>query len=681
MDSIRRKIHRWKHQLNAEDKQGRPQVHTLIIERIKRHPHIKYILQKSTRLLGGLISLIIILAQFVPHEISGQYGTSIDDSYMQALHTAFLESMQFGKDFIFTYGPWGFLYGGYNPGTHSLALIIWIALSLLFWWTGWKIALHFSKNGLLSFLWIVTISLLAGLTLFQNIDVRLTGFVVFLLILHFHVDSSHPSTEQIITIIALSMIGLIKFTFLVLGGGIILLLGIDIVIRLKRFPWVIILYSAGIIFFWIISGQKWNLIGSYFHYSLLLQAGFTEAMMMARQDGTSAVIIFVILSVSLCGLIGYTGWKRHRYFGIIPIAGFSLIVFNAFKYGYVRHDGHEVTAVLTLLFCSIAILIIFTSNLRIGDQWLLRSLIIVIILIFIFASSTFRLYSSMGLPASILKSLSYDSIIDPLQTIWSDRSILNEYVTFDNNVRNKFPIPDMEGCVDSYPSNQDIILAHKYCYHPRPVIQSYCAYSPELAELNSSFLRSDRAPNSILFTVAPIDIHYPSLDDGLSWPDLLTRYDVMVGAKSYIYLKKSTNPRSWRLSQIQESQITFGKEIIIPQSTDCPIWATIDIERSFYGTFLSTLYKPPSLNMLIKTRDGKRRVYTLIRGMARSGFILSPLIQNNYSFTMLSSSEGIQKLIDNEVTAVTIMAETDSGDTACYAPNILIRLFSLHLSK
>jgi len=372
MNSIRRKILIWKLKHGDEYKQqDRPQVHALIIEGIKSDPHIKYFLQ----FLGRMSSLTIILAQFVPHEISGKYGTSIDSSYLQALHTAFLESMQFGKDFIFTYGPWGFLYGGYDPGTHSLALVIWIALSLLFWWTGWKIALHFSKNGLLSFIWIVTVSILAGLTPFQNIDVRLTEFVVLLLILHFYVDDSHLTAGQILTIFALSLISLIKFNFMVLGGGIILLLGIDTVIRFKRFPWVIILYSAGILLFWIISGQKWDLIGSYFHYSLVLQAGFTEAMMTARQNGMSAVIIFVILSVCLCGLIGYTGWKRHRYIGILPFAGFSLIVFNAFKYGYVRHDGHEVTAVLILLFCSLAMLIIYTSELRVDERWLFRSLI------------------------------------------------------------------------------------------------------------------------------------------------------------------------------------------------------------------------------------------------------------------------------------------------------------------
>ena len=58
------------------------------------------------------------------------------------------------------------------------------------------------------------------------------------------------------------------------------------------------------------------------------------------------------------------------------------------------------------------------------------------------------------------------------------------------------------------------------------MIQSYAAFTPELADLNAAYLRSSHAPDNVFFECAPIDDHYPSLDDGLSWPVLLTRYDI-----------------------------------------------------------------------------------------------------------------------------------------------------------
>jgi hypothetical protein len=41
------------------------------------------------------------------------------------LHTAFAERLQFGRDVVFTFGAWGFLYGGYHPATYSIPVFVW----------------------------------------------------------------------------------------------------------------------------------------------------------------------------------------------------------------------------------------------------------------------------------------------------------------------------------------------------------------------------------------------------------------------------------------------------------------------------------------------------------------------------------------------------------------------------
>ena len=97
--------------------------------------------------LAGGSSFLYVCSRFVPCAPPSFHG-EIEDSFIQFLHTAFLERVQFGRDFVFNFGPWGFLYGGYHPATHLISVIAWLGLSLVFWWTGWRVARHLARTSL-----------------------------------------------------------------------------------------------------------------------------------------------------------------------------------------------------------------------------------------------------------------------------------------------------------------------------------------------------------------------------------------------------------------------------------------------------------------------------------------------------------------------------------------------------
>ena len=46
----------------------------------------------------------------------------------------------------------------------------------------------------------------------------------------------------------------------------------------------------------------------------------------------------------------------------------------------------------------------------------------------------------------------------------------------------------------TYSGKAGVLLAHRLPYRPRPVMQSYQVYTPELAGVIAAFLRSERAP-------------------------------------------------------------------------------------------------------------------------------------------------------------------------------------------
>src|SRR2546425_2779634 len=83
--------------------------------------------------LLGATALLYVLSRFLPCAPQKHYGI-IDDSWVQVLHTAFQQHWQFGCDIVFTFGPWGFLYGGFFPATRLLFFILLGSPALpLFW--------------------------------------------------------------------------------------------------------------------------------------------------------------------------------------------------------------------------------------------------------------------------------------------------------------------------------------------------------------------------------------------------------------------------------------------------------------------------------------------------------------------------------------------------------------------
>ena len=208
-------------------------------------------------------------------------------------------------------------------------------------------------------------------------------------------------------------------------------------------------------------------------------------------------------------------------------------------------------------------------------------------------------------------------------------------------------------------------------------MQSLAAYTPELAELNAAFLRSARAPANIVFQIATVDDHFPSLEDGRSWPELLTRYEVQEVEWLFVRLKRSAAPRAWRLEPLAEAAMRFGELVPVPPATNGPVWASFEMDQTVIGKIAATLYKPPILWLTVFTQDGGRLRYRLVPGMARSGFVLSPVIRNCAAFAALAGGGALRDLAGKQATFVSLSADTGSGSTGCYRAPVRLRLYRL----
>jgi hypothetical protein len=190
------------------------------------------------------------------------------------------------------------------------------------------------------------------------------------------------------------------------------------------------------------------------------------------------------------------------------------------------------------------------------------------------------------------------------------------------------------GPVDLYPFEQGILVASGADYRPRPVFQSYMAYTPRLAHANADYLLDERAPASILFRVESIDGRLPALDDAPSWPILLSHYEVAGTNGPFTVLQRSA-ARPWRLVPIGRIESRTGAAIRIPPAVDGPIWARIDVRETFSDKLLRVLLAAPIVRADVAARFPWPRNFRIVPSLARDGFLLSPFVRHTADFVQL----------------------------------------------
>lgn len=629
----------------------------------------------AVRWLAAAGGLIYTLVQFFPDPTNP--AVTIDGSWTQVLHIAFEERWQFGRDIVFTFGPWGFLYGGYYPPTFITSVIMWAMLAVVFWWAGWRVARHFSRNNFIAWLWLAGFVGVAGISGGQSFDIRSVAWVLLLLFLYFFVEDRPITVRQSLLAIALGLLSLVKFTSLIEAVIVVGVIAADNVFRRRCFPWIAVLFAMSILFFWAAAGQELSLLWPFLLNSRQMTDGYSEAMQFGITE-IPDVICFLFAAAILVALTGYAVWRRHGRFGISPATGLGAILFLTFKHGYVRSDNmHEMSAGLSLLVAALACLAIMWPLLQ-QKKWAGPANLLMVAGILFFSSFTMNgWFPTDGLLAQFIRTFSIHDIMVPARNLANTDLLRKIYAQHLADIHNQFQLLPIEGETDIYPWNQMALFSHDLNYHPRPVIQSYSAYTPEPEELNAAYLRGDHAAANILFEIRPIDNHFPSLDDGLSWPELLTRYDIKDTNGDFLLLKRAATPREYRLTPLKETIIHFGETFTLPAATNAPLWAEMEINKSIFGNLVATLYKPPIVRLMVSLRDGRQLYFRLVPGEARGGFILSPLIGDKESFVSLAATEGWRDLAGLEVTAMTISAATKSGSTLCYQSPVKLRLYRL----
>jgi hypothetical protein len=204
-----------------------------------------------------------------------------------------------------------------------------------------------------------------------------------------------------------------------------------------------------------------------------------------------------------------------------------------------------------------------------------------------------------------------------------------------NSLREEASFPVLQGTTDIYSYNQSYLISSGNSWSPRPILQSYSVYTPALAQINRRHLLGGQAPDNIIFRVEPIDERIPSIEDGASWPILMRNYRPTGTKNDFLFLKKNESAvEIAEPSELTTEKHVFGESVHLPQSSQ-PLFVQIEIKPTILGRIASVLFKPNRLQITLELNNGMKKKYRIVAGMAKSGFLISPLIENTAEFGML----------------------------------------------
>jgi len=542
----------------------------------------------------------------------------LDASWAWVLNEAVARHLVFGRDVIFTFGPLGFVYTKlYHPAT-DIAML-WACATLA---CGTLAALY-AMTTLRNAVYVALLPLLVAALEIPD------AFLIFLPVLFLlaseklmqdeHAADFCPAPLRFVLLLvmasALALLPLIKGTLGVVAFGGVACMAINVARRsIARGTAVLAVFAITLLSAWALVGQPWQELLGYFRAMPEIVSGYTTAM---ATDGKFSRIATFVLVAPLTLAILY-----RRYGTADAIARIGLVLFAsgcafiAFKSAFVRHDVGHVQAASGFLLLMVWLCVAIDPPRKAG-VWLL-------VAVLGWAVSFHR--PLMELQRPVLQ------IAGNVSGLWL-RATKQDWLLerYNDSVRYtalQHRLPALVGPTDIYPVDHAVVIANGLQWSPRPVFQSYAAYTPALAAANALSLQQEQSPQNILFAIAPLDDRYPALEEGPSWPALMTRYAATQRIDSYILLQKDLPPvRAPEFGTLLiDTPLDLGDRLALP-SEPRMLWAEVDWQPTLLGKLAVALFKLPTPRMTVELPDGSSRDYRFLPSVSSAGFVVSPQVE------------------------------------------------------
>lgn len=512
-----------------------------------------------TWLLGLLLAVLTWSVELAPPSVG------LDGSWIAGISMATHQGLHYGTDFVFSYGPLGFvaLPLGYYPTFGLLSLIYLAALYIgLCVMLVWALRRHLPA-------WLC---LLLGFALLGLVPLIEQALVVATLVALALLEKERPPwVLNLYVLLAPSYAAVEALAKLSTGPviAVVLILGLIGAGPSRRQVAAFFALLVGqLAIFWFATGQAIGNIGPFIHNTIEVAGGYSTAMMrlvdVPSWKVTLATVVAAGLSLALVVIVARLPFRdrRTRWCAILLVAASA---FALYKEGVVRTDaGH-----LSLYFSSACILWIGLPWQR--GRWLvLGAAAIALIGIPMRPTGTQTNYGVIGnveLAAEQVSNLVDSGRRDRL--IERGREAEHSIYALEPNV-----LAALRGhSVSVEPWETAVVWAYGLDWQPVPIFQNYSAYTSHLDRLNAEAVESADGPERILRENPPAvynEFPTPDLDGrffGWDPPEqmraTLCHFRPLVASSRWEVLGRTAD-RCGPSRLIEEVDGSYGEPITVP---------------------------------------------------------------------------------------------------------------------
>jgi hypothetical protein len=592
---------------------------------------------------------------YVPRELN------IDFAWMLSFAHFHREGFRAGVDYVFTYGPLGFL----NSSVYEAGLLA----PKLVWEFSFKlvvVVLALRRLRELAGRTARGLCALALLLLLVNQSYPDSGYLAAgFLVGAFLVEHAAAPLWVAMGLPLLAVLGLIKFTLFAVGAAIALAVAVSA--GAARGAWTLLYFVAAFAAVWLASGQALADLPVYLRRSFVIASGYEEA---AAYEGRAVelglgVPLLVLNGVWIACALKASGRRREPLL-VVGLAAVALAL--SWRHGFVGSGGFHFFAFAGLLPFFLRVPLPTSSGARRARTALLAASVAL---------------GSAGLavanaeedePGRVLGAWAVQAgrtvelLGDPRGWRASRERALAE-------LRARYRLPRTGArvgreSVDVFHFEQGVVLLNGLHWRPRP-LQSHMTFAPELARLNAEFFEGDAAPRFVLYQHQVLHERAPLLDDAAALRVVLRRYAPVLTERSFLLLERRRGEPAAVAPQVAfEGTAELGRWIDTSAWRGEPLLVRLGLHYTAWGWLRRFLLRAPPLFLEVRTSTGEVRRRQLVRTSAAQGFVLSPWLPTQVHFVAWRSGHQPASVTAFRVVAARGFVHDEVGVTILRDPSL-----------
>lgn len=558
-------------------------------------------------------------------------SAGLDPSYVYALNYAAAHHLQWGRDFISTYGPYGYLLQ-----TMDLDTLVWgrIAFGLLS-----AVGLGFVVAAYLK----SVVDLSPGARLASMVAVTYTFSIqdpeYRLLILFLVVFLRGLLVDDVASLGAFALAtGLAGFYLLVkfsLGFTSLatLLVGCWLVRRptvaVARLAATALAAAGSFLGGWILAGRGLHGVGSYIATGWEMSQGYSSAMSFSNERWWIDAGIFLAWFALLVLWLIWWPTPRNR----IALAGLALPLFTAWKHSMVRQDEHVAILARFGLFVMV---ILFVESAQVWRSRYTVPATAALTLLVAFPWMTLSL-PAYAVTASemVVSPVAFRGVRDLVRVAGlgayrdtvgrASQSALAERVLPETMRRSIAGKP-----VDVYPWETSYVAANGLAWANRPLPASFNGFTVALDGRNAAFFRGRDRPEYLVWHAAflggvgSIDGRHLLWDEPQTVRAIVDHYDVADAGADVLLLRARSQPRFERPEPIGTARVPWRTWITVPETRGA-LLAAPELRPSPLSRLVRAVFREDRLVLFVQFSSGEVATFRLVPDGMAGGLWLSPL--------------------------------------------------------